>query len=108
MYTFALQVDDMIGDDDGVSEGEIPSCDNIQPEVGNMVAKTFEIEVEGKKRQHIFRGRITDVNVDNNGEKLYHVKYDDGDSEDLNFRECRMACILHIKIPDSDSDSEDE
>ena len=41
---------------------------------------------------HHASGSITDIDVDEEtGEKLYHITYDDGDEEDLDYDECIEA-----------------
>ena len=41
---------------------------------------------------HHASGSITDIDVDDEtGEKLYHITYDDGDEEDLDYDECIEA-----------------
>ena len=60
-------------------------------EVGTDIAKLFYGELH--------RGFIVDVDEDaDNGDVLYSVQYEDGDEEDLDVVECKMAVEYHRKI----------
>ena len=68
--------------------------EGVLPLKDGRVAKTFDKEV--------FLGTITGVDFDENGLELYHIMYDDGDEEDLHYRECRNAVCLFKKIDEDD------
>ena len=51
-----------------------------EPAVGMTVLKEF---ANGK-----YWGTITSIDVDEKENKLYHIEYDDGDEEDLEYNEC--------------------
>ena len=53
-----------------------------------------------------YRGRITSIDVDDKGKRLYHIEYNDGDREDMHYKECIDA--LSARPDDEDEDSEDE
>ena len=47
----------------------------------------------------LFRGRVTKIDDDDPDEVWYHVKYEDGDSEDyLEDNEYRETIELHMKL----------
>ena len=78
------------------------------PKVGSRITKMFKDE--DTDVASLYRGSITSIEPDDDGNDLYHIVYDDGDEEDLDLRECGCACVLHIKTQDSqnsDSDSSD-
>ena len=88
----------------------IPKYGQIVPKVGMPIAKFFpNTNKKGDKDEKRYCGTIVGVDVDDNGEDLYHIVYDDGDEEDMHTRECRMSCLLYNKTTDSgelDSDSD--
>ena len=60
-------------------------------EVGTGITKDFNGE--------LYRGCIVDVDEDvDSGGVLYSVQYEDGDGEDLNATECKMAVEYRDKI----------
>ena len=68
----------------------------LVPEVGMTVQKDFDGEP--------YWGSITAIDEDDNGVKLYHIKYDDGDEEDMDYDECFSA----LKEKPDDDSSEDQ
>ena len=68
------------------------------PKVGSRIAKMFKDE--DTDVETLYWGSITSVDPDDDGNDLYHVVYDDGDEEDLDYRECRFTCVFHIKTQD--------
>ena len=55
-------------------------ANTVVPEVGMAVQKDFDGEQ--------YWGSITAICEDDKGGKLYHIKYDDGDEEDMDYDEC--------------------
>lgn len=73
---------------------EVDSAAGHLPLKGRKVAKYF-----GKA---LFKGTITELDVDAEGLELYHVVYEDSDSEDLNYREARNAVHLFNMLDDEE------
>ena len=73
---------------------ETDSARGCLPLKDRKVAKYF-----GKT---MFKGTITDVDVDAAGMEWYHVAYEDSDSEDLNYREARNAVCLFNKVDEEE------
>lgn len=69
--------------DHRVSSDQLP-LDSGEPRVGSRVLKLFPGFGE-------FWGRITDIRCPGGGKKWYRVDYDDGDSEEYNFREIEVS-----------------
>ena len=53
-----------------------------------------------------YRGRITSIDFDGEGNKLYHIEYNDGDREDMDYKECIEALSARPEA-DEDKDYED-
>ena len=69
--------------------------------VGTRVAKEFVTET-GEKT---FFGKVTAVYKD---DKLWHVRYEDGDEEDLNSQEIVDVCQRYCDITHDDDDCDDD
>jgi len=81
---FLIENDDLAIDVDG--EGQV-TPDDIELQVGQRIAKKFE---DGD----IYFGKIVDA-YDHKTGRLWHVSYDDGDSEDLGEQALWDAYILY-------------
>ena len=62
--------------------------------LGTDVAK--DVVDDRGKSIGLYRGHIVSIDEDGDGVVLYHVKYEDGDDQDLDESECRKSIDLYI------------
>lgn len=75
--------------------------------VGDQIAKEFpDVDADDDDSDvgtQLFLGRIININVGEDGEPtFYHVRYDDGDEEDLEYEECMSTFFMYKRLDDRD------